>query len=334
MQKKRGKKLNITILRRTSQVFFLLFILYGGLLGINKLAPDKSELTTEEEALAGEVNENLIKDPRLNLYLPIRSCKNTNKEIGVFQGCVMFMFSEVLTYRTFVAFAIPILFVMGLIFIFGRTWCGWACPVGFFQEVLDWVRGKLRIGYIRLPRRINKLLRKVRWYWLSIILIVSFAVALPVFGTIRKDLYNINCLTCPTRYLLDIFPMFHTTYMTFNTPFYIISSAILIMFLGVFGMSFFIRRFWCRLCPNGAFLAMWNKGGMITKQKDMQKCTKCGICYRICPMDNEDVYTVRNRKVVNSKNCVMCFECVDKCPEDDCLQVKVAGKTILRSRYK
>jgi polyferredoxin len=236
-------------------------------------------------------------------------------------------------YRTYVSFALPIVFLIGLILLFGRTWCGWACPIGFFQDLFDWLRSKLGISHIRLSRRVNKVLRKVRWIWLTIIFTVSFAVALPMFTTIRKDLHNINCLTCPTRYILDIFPMFHTTYMTFNTPFYIISSCILILFIGIFIMSFFVRRFWCRLCPNGAFLALFNKGSLTTKEKDIQKCTKCGICYRICPMDNEDVYSVRDRKVVNSKNCVMCFECVDKCPEDDCLQVKVAGKTVLRSKY-
>jgi len=328
------KKRNITVLRRSVQVFFLLFIMYGGILGIPKLFVDKSDLTNEKDLAAAALNENLEKDPRLDLYLPIRSCKNTDRDNGVFQGCGIFMVSEVLMYKTFLSYAFPLLFLFGLIVLLGRTWCGWACPIGFLQEVLDWIRGKLKISYVKLSRQTNRILRKIRWGWLSLIFIISFTIALPFFATIRKDLHNINCLTCPTRYVLDLFPGFHTTYMTWNTPYYIISSIILLIFIGLFILSFFVRRFWCRLCPNGAFLALFNKGSFTTKEKDLQKCTKCGICYQVCPMDNEDVYLRRNMKVMNSKNCVMCFECVNKCPENDCLTVNIANKTVLRSKFK
>lgn len=333
-KERKKRKINLTLVRRISQVFFLLLILYGGLLGIPKLLQKDAPIESADDISAAELNEGLQKDPRLNLYLPIRSCKNTGKEAGVFQGCGMFMISNVLQYRSFVAYAVPILFLFLLIFLLGRVWCGWACPMGFFQEIFDWIRGILKISYIKLSRTMSRILRKVRWYWLATIFIVSFGIALPFFGTIRKDLHNINCLTCPTRYAIKFFPTVDPTFMSFSSTFYTITSIILIIFIGIFILSFFVRRFWCRICPNGAFLALFNRGCLTTKQKDVQKCTKCGICYDVCPMDNEDVYEVRDRKVVNSKNCVMCFECVDKCPEDDCLKVKFLGKTVLKSKYK
>jgi ferredoxin-type protein NapH len=331
MRKKR--KLSITLLRRIVQLSFLLVILYGSYLGITKLGAGASDVSTEEASVT-ELNQNLVKDPRLDIYLPIHSCKNANKELGTFKGCAMFMMTEVLVYQTFLAFAIPILFLIAAAVIFGRTWCGWACPMGFFQEILDWIRGTLKISYLKLSRTTNRVLRKIRWGWLATILLVSFAIALPVFSLIRKDLHNVSCLTCPTRYALMLFPKVSPQIWSFQTIFYSIGSIILFLFLGVFIMSFFVRRFWCRLCPNGSFLALFNKGCLTTKEKDMQKCTKCGICYAVCPMDNEDVYTVKDRKVVNSKNCVMCFECVQKCPETDCLKVKIAGKTVFRSKYR
>ncbi|MBW2990789.1 4Fe-4S binding protein [Candidatus Woesearchaeota archaeon] len=332
-EKSKKRKINITYLRRASQIFFILLIVYGGVIGIPQLLSKNAPIESEEDLAAAQMNENLQKEPRLNLYLPIRSCKNVNKDSGVFQGCGMFLMSNVLTYRTIVAYAFPILFLILLCFLLGRVWCGWACPIGFFQEVLDWIRKVLRINYIRLPRKVNRVLRKLRYVWLSIIYIVSFAIAIPIFGTIRKDLFNFNCLTCPTRYILMIFPNVRPSLMSFKTSFYAMGSIILILFLVVFATGLFVRRFWCRLCPNGAFLSLFNKGCLTTKQKDMQKCTKCGICYEVCPMDNEDVYMIKDRKVVNSKNCVMCFECLNKCPEDKCLQVKFAGKSVLSSKF-
>ncbi|MFH1511099.1 MAG: 4Fe-4S binding protein [Candidatus Woesearchaeota archaeon] len=330
---KRGK-LNTTTVRRIVQVLFLIFILYGGILGVTKAFGYKPLPLSAEEKQAAELNSNLQPDPRLDLYLPIRSCKNANKDLGVFKGCGMYMITSVLMYRTFLSFALPILVLILLIFVFGRTWCGWACPMGLFQELFDRLRSMLKINYLRLSRKTNRMLRKIRYGWLATIFLVSFAIALPVWGTMRKDLHNINCLTCPTRYALQFFPKVHVTYMSFETSYYIIGSIILLLFISLVILSFFVRRFWCRLCPNGALLSLFNKGCLTNKEKDINKCTKCGICYRICPMDNEDVYRVRDRKVVNSKNCVMCFECVSRCPEDDCLQVKVAGKTVLKSKYK
>jgi ferredoxin-type protein NapH len=332
MWKKRGK-LNLTIIRRIVQLSFLLFILYGGYLGITNFNDEKTNLISENVDITKLANENLQDDPRLDIYLPIRSCKNIDKDTGVFKGCGMFMLTDALIYRSFLTFAIPIFFLILFSLIFGRTWCGWACPMGFFQEIFDWIRGLFRISYFKISRKTHRILKKIKWGWLATIFLTSFVIALPFFTNIRKDLHNINCLTCPTRYALMWFPKVDPTFFSFQTSFYSIGSIILFIFIGIFILSFFVRRFWCRLCPNGALLSLFNKGCFTTKTKDLQKCTKCGICYQVCPMDNEDVYTIKNRKVVNSKNCVMCFECLNKCPENDCINVNIFGKTILKSKY-
>jgi ferredoxin-type protein NapH len=327
------KKKRLRYLRRLVQLSFLILILYGGYLGIT--SSNKTQLGSSEEDLkAAELNANLKKDPRIAYFLPIHSCKNTDKDYGAFQGCSMFMFNEMITYGAFLGLAIPALLVFISAFLFGRTWCGWACPVGFIQDMQDAIRSTLRISYVTLSRSVNRFLRQFRLWWLAMLFIVAFAITLPIFAVIRKDLHNLSCLTCPTRYVLWFFPNFSPTFMSFKTSFYSIGSVILILFIGIVIASFLIRRFWCRICPNGTFLALFNKGSLMTKEKDIQKCTKCGICYNVCPMDNEDVYTVKHRKVVNSKNCVMCFECVEKCPETDCLKVKFAGKTLIRSKFK
>ena len=39
------------------------------------------------------------------------------------------------------------------------------------------------------------------------------------------------------------------------------------------------------------------------------------------------------RKNVNSTDCVNCFTCVEKCPEDKCLTVRFAGLEIFESKY-
>jgi polyferredoxin len=330
---KKGGARYITKLRRASQLFFLLLFLYGGMLGANKFFNKTGSLESEMDLEAAKLNENLEKDKRIFLFMPIKSCKNMDKEAALLQGCSLFMFTNVLTYHTFLAHAVPVLFAIALAVLFGRTLCGWACPIGFIQEMLAAVRKKLRIGHVRLSRSVNRFLRRFRYAWLSIIFLVSLVVALPVFATIRKDLFNLSCLVCPSRYVLMWFPKVRPSLFSFQSPYWAAGAVIVMVFIGVLIASFFINRFWCRICPNGAFLSLFNKGCFTTKEKDLQKCTKCGICYRVCPVENEAVYESRDRKVVNSGNCVMCFKCVKHCPENGCLTVRFMGKKVVASSY-
>jgi formate hydrogenlyase subunit 6/NADH:ubiquinone oxidoreductase subunit I len=62
-----------------------------------------------------------------------------------------------------------------------------------------------------------------------------------------------------------------------------------------------------------------------------EKCTKCGICKRVCPPQVTEVYDDKSGNVSTSM-CVHCFRCVEMCPYEDCLKVNFAGKTILNSR--
>jgi ferredoxin-type protein NapH len=62
-----------------------------------------------------------------------------------------------------------------------------------------------------------------------------------------------------------------------------------------------------------------------------EKCTKCGICKRVCPTQVTEVYDKKSGDVTTSK-CIMCLRCVEMCPYEDALQLKAAGKTVVRSR--
>jgi polyferredoxin len=120
---------------------------------------------------------------------------------------------------------------------------------------------------------------------------------------------------------------------SFDLPILTAFSITGLLFLLIFFMGFFVRRSWCRLCPSGALISLFNLGGAITKEKDTQKCTKCGICARVCPMQNKNVYKEKVNKNVNSRDCIRCFRCVDMCPENECLKIKFFGKKIFESRF-
>jgi polyferredoxin len=101
--------------------------------------------------------------------------------------------------------------------------------------------------------------------------------------------------------------------------------------------AFFFRRSWCRICPLGGLIAVFNRFppfkwvSGVRLEKDEEKCTKCGICKRVCPTQVTEVFEERGGDVTTSQ-CILCLRCVEMCPYGDTLKFKVVGKTVFKSR--
>lgn len=55
-------------------------------------------------------------------------------------------------------------------FIAGGAFCGWVCPFGAVQDLLSWIRRKLHIREIKVPARLDRILRYGRFVVLGIII--------------------------------------------------------------------------------------------------------------------------------------------------------------------
>jgi polyferredoxin len=101
--------------------------------------------------------------------------------------------------------------------------------------------------------------------------------------------------------------------------------------------AFFIRRVWCRFCPAGVSISALNRFKAFRKlpllhiEKDEQKCTKCGICKRVCFVQVHEVYEQKGGKIGTSQ-CVLCTRCIEMCPYEDALKLKLGNKTVFKSR--
>ena len=243
--------------------------------------------------------------------------------------------------------------------ILGRLFCGWVCPFGLYVDVIARIRKALRIRRRKLSDKTSKQLHQLSFIILAaaIMLSVIFGSAaiagaqlLPGTqkgGYVWEYFSSPFCQVCPMKpfcilvytgigLMLPSWVTQTTAGKFFQVGFYLTSINIIILIL-VTAAAFFFSRSWCKICPLGALTAVFNRfppfkgvsGVRLNKQEE--KCKKCGICKRVCPMQTTDVYEKKGGDVAGSQ-CIWCLRCVEMCPYDGCLQFKFAGQTICKSR--
>jgi len=253
--------------------------------------------------------------------------------------------------------------VIASIFL-GRFFCGWLCPFGLYMDVLTRIRKSIGFRYLRLSEKINVKLSQSRYIIIAVTLILSVIFASgAIFGSelipgttpagpagqtgLGGSLNEPFCLVCPMRPLCIIVESslglinFEHISQIFYGPFwmagYYITSINLTILIVVTVLSLVYRRFWCRICPLGALTGFFStftpfKQIALTKlYKNEEKCTKCGICKRVCPTQATAVYETKGGDVTESR-CILCARCVEACPYEDALKLKVVGKTMMKSR--
>ena len=71
---------------------------------------------------------------------------------------------------------------------------------------------------------------------------------------------------------------------------------------------------WCHIAGLfGQRLWFYGKTSQYSnKLKISDSCTGCGLCAKLCPMQN---ITMRNKKPSADENCTMCYRCISHCPQ-------------------
>jgi polyferredoxin len=251
-----------------------------------------------------------------------------------------------------------LIFIFGLTIFLGRFYCGWLCPLGLIMDLEILARKALKIRHRLIPDKLNVALHKSRYAILLLFLLLPIVLyafdpqqimVSPLMAQLLAGYYR------PYSILLD--PMIPfivpwtgqlivgpinlsypyaqeiTTYVGAN-----IGSILAVAFVGLTLVGgFFIRRVWCRFCPTGASFGVLNrfKGfkriPLLHIDKDEEKCTKCGVCKRVCSVQVNEVYEQKGGKIQTSQ-CMLCLRCVELCPYEDVLKVKLENKTLFKSR--
>ena len=189
-------------------------------------------------------------------------------------------------------------FLMALGLVMGRAACAFLCPFGLLQELLH----KIPSPKLHLPR----LFRFVKY---GILLV--FVLILPVCDTnVAGSGDPAFCkYICPAGTLEGGIPLI-VTHPELHAALGLLFSVKAAILLAVLVMSVFVCRFFCRcLCPLGALYGLMNKISLTRLSVDQARCTHCGACARVCPMELDPV------RESQSAECIRCFECAAACPQ-------------------
>jgi ferredoxin-type protein NapH len=214
--------------------------------------------------------------------------------------------------------------------VLGRGWCGWLCPLGFAQYLISRFRAFIGLQYRELPYWAVAILDHLKYAILFVMVLVAISIGIPALGLsiFGEDLALPYCQVCPGKGVFTVLQQ-GLGIEPFATSLPWVAVGMLALFLVA---SFFVRMFWCRVCPIGAFLALFNRQSLLWLRKDPSKCTKCRVCLRVCPMDIEEIFIEMERENVTSPECIMCGRCVESCPENGALSFNYMGKELARSR--
>ncbi len=187
--------------------------------------------------------------------------------------------------------------VIVLAIIAKKAFCGWTCPIGFLSELI----GRLGMKITRRKSFVNPNLN----YKLKLIRYAGLILAL--YFTYRTG-----------ELILRGYDPFYIIFSGFGHGTLGLVSVIVLAII-ILG-SFIVPMFFCRyLCPLGATLDPFSRLGLIKVARDEALCIDCGECHTACPHD----IAPNNMIYVRDRDCTNCLECIDSCPEKECLTLKV-----------
>lgn len=210
------------------------------------------------------------------------------------------------------------LYVAGLLTVVGaatgRLVCGWLCPFGLIQELLN----RIPSPAIPLPAILKylKYLVLLLTLLLPVVWLNSAGLSSPYFckflcpaGTLEAGL-PLGLLTPQLQPML-------------GSLFYWKLAVLFIFVL----LSVMIFRPFCRvLCPLGAFYALFNSFSLWRLEVAPERCVSCGICNNICPME---IAVTQNP---NDRECIRCMRCTDQCPQKAIVYTRITPLPVLDVR--
>lgn len=183
----------------------------------------------------------------------------------------------------------PLIFILwgsiaaSLLFWGRGAFCGWLCPFGALQELLNRLAKAVKIPQVKVP-----------WWLHERLWALKYVVFLILFGV------SLHSLEWAER-LSEIEPFKTAIILKFDRSWPYVLFAVATLAAGLM-----IERFYCRyLCPLGAALAIPGKIRMFEWLKRYKECgTPCQRCGNECM-----VQAIHKEGNINPNECLYCLHC-------------------------
>lgn len=175
-------------------------------------------------------------------------------------------------------------FVAVTLLLWGRgVFCGWLCPFGALQELINEIGRKLRIRQFELPFALHERL----WALKYLILLVLFAISLDSIGTAER--------------YAEIEPFKTAIMLKFQREWGYVFYAVALLIV-----SLFMHKAYCRyICPLGAALTIPARFRLFDWLKRRKECgSQCQICANEC-----EIQAIHPNGQINANECHWCLDC-------------------------
>lgn len=314
------KLLTLTALRRVSQLFFFVVLVYGSLFMTTFYSEDK--LTGALPSLSCAYDQD---GGDYCVLIPLQH-QMDHRVAGVIDGTSSAMAGLMGTAITLVTFFI-------LIVILNKAFCGWTCPLGFFQEVISMIGTKLKIKQVdSLSFAVVKKTRLIKWF-----IFVFFIFIFPVLtglGFLGHEFGDAFCRICPSRILTTLAVGDTSQIVVDNASAGYMTFSIFadLLFGLMIALALFIKQPFCRICPMLPMQAVFKKFGLFRLVKNgSSKCDTCSSCVSACPMDIYEIQAPVVNQNITFTDCTLCGKCVEFCPHDDIMALKFAPMPVFSS---
>ncbi|MFL1417052.1 transcriptional regulator NosR [Pseudomonas fildesensis] len=186
-------------------------------------------------------------------------------------------------------------FTAASILLWGRgLFCGWLCPFGALQELLNEAARRLKIRQFELPFAVHERLWAIKY----LILLGLFGLSLESMATAER--------------FAEVEPFKTAITLKFDRQWWFVLYAVALLVINLF-----TRKVYCRyLCPLGAALAIPSKFRLFDWLKRRQECgNPCQLCAREC-----EIQAIHPDGHINANECHYCLDCQmtwhneNKCP--------------------
>jgi polyferredoxin len=185
-----------------------------------------------------------------------------------------------------------------------NAFCGWLCPLGFIQDMVSTFSAFVQKKVPAIRRAVKSL--KTKGQPLAVIL-KYVVLAWAVLGAAYYGFMVFR----------DVDPwaaLWNLAELSFGLG----AVVLAVTLVG----SLFVERPWCRYaCPLGAATGLVAKLSPIYLKRESEACKACAICTKACPMG----LPVHTATTIKSADCVGCLECVDECPREGALELKLGA---------